>query len=223
MSVDIEINCNHGTWNAHTNTCDCEPGWSNDWLFQDALSGKAAFCNSLGSLPPDLSIKYKATRTVPDRTIVLIIFSLSGGLILLSLLFLYCCYKHKWLCLKKEERCAKHSTSPAAQEQVRFEGQLRLYQMQDEAARQQLRAAQLEMELRNQVMMNRIMSMSSMAAAPRYQVPEPSRYQPWNRPEVLPHQPCEEPRRCDVNYGGNVLANNLSPPVSQEPFAQRLE
>lgn len=223
--TDSNVNCNHGVWNSATLTCDCDAGWSTDWLNQDVLGGNYDYCNSQASTQPPSNSTDGTTFFLADKSILVIIVALAVALAALCGIVAFCCYRKRRRRAKEEAKGAE-ILAAAANEKARRQEELQLQQMQmqaqEEAAlQQQLLAAQLEAQRQNQALLNHLVNMSTMSAAPNSQFSASSRHHRRHWHEMLPRHQGEVNYACDANYeAGNSFSETFDGWGSPESFVQ---
>ncbi|GET93453.1 hypothetical protein, unknown function [Leishmania tarentolae] len=221
-SSSFHADCNHGVWNPAKLTCDCDAGWSTDWLNQDVLGGNYVYCNSQASTQPPSNSSAATTSFLVDKSILIMIVAIAVLLVALGGIFGICCYQ-KRLCRTKEEAKRMDIVAAANEKEARRREGLQLQQMhgQEEVALQeQLWAVQLEVQRQNQALLNHMMMMNALPVSSNSQNSAHQQHpQHWN--EVPPRHPREVVNACEANYeGGSPLPETLNRWGSQERFVQ---
>ncbi|KAG5464208.1 hypothetical protein LSCM1_00388 [Leishmania martiniquensis] len=218
-SPGTEVDCNHGTWNEATLTCDCDDGWCTDWINQDVLGGNFLYCNSQASTPsPGNSSAATTSPLAGKSTLIIVTFALalaaSCGVVV------FCCYRKNQRLKNEAEQKKIQAAATQREAWLKERSQLQQILTQEGAVlRQQAWAAQ-ETQLRNQAVMDQLVSMSAIEATPNSQLSR-SRNHPQYSHEMRPLQPSGTLCACDAHYEGeSSLTDTFDRWGAQEPFAQ---
>ncbi|KAK7197315.1 hypothetical protein NESM_000678500 [Novymonas esmeraldas] len=225
--ADTEVNCNHGKWNAEKRTCDCDSGWSTDWLNQDILSGNFVYCTSRASTSSPLPHPTdNATSPTSRINLILIVVGCAVAAAILCGVVVYCCCRRRKRMAKEE---AKRSQALAAAEQEEVELRqreslhLQLLQEQGEAAALQHHwwAVHVESQGRGQALSGqRTSEIAAVATRDPQSSLSPRRQQGHTR-SASPLYQFRAPYEWDSVDGesGNAITDTLDGSEVQEPFA----
>ncbi|CAJ1038151.1 hypothetical protein NXY56_007963 [Leishmania guyanensis] len=214
--TDAKVDCNHGVWNTITHTCDCDAGWTTDWLHQDVLGGNYVYCNSRASTPAPSNSSAATASFLAGKSTLIIIVVFAIVLIASCGVVAFCCYRKGRRLVEEKAKQSAILAAATEKEEARRQEEM---QVQAGAAIQQMWAAQLELQRQNQAKMDQVMNMNTVPTTLNSQLSIPSSHHLRHRHEMISRQQGEATAACDADYeGGNSLADAFDRRSSQESF-----